>query len=74
MKTDELDWVREEDYPPATRGKVVVWGLLASSAFGGMVWQVYHYLVALRRLGFDVWYVEAALRYKDLPPDGGFYR
>ena len=58
MKTDELDWVREEDYPPATRGKVVVWGLLASSAFGGMVWQVYHYLVALRRLGFDVWYVE----------------
>lgn len=58
MKTEELAWVRVEDYPPATRGKIVVWGLLASSAFGGMIWQVYHYLVALRRLGFDVWYVE----------------
>ena len=58
MKIDELAWVREDDYPPATRGKVVVWGLLASLAFGGMVWQVYHYLIALRRLGFDVWYVE----------------
>lgn len=23
-----------------------------------MIWQVYHYLVPLRRLGFDVWYVE----------------
>jgi len=58
MKTEDLAWIREEDYPPATRGKIVVWGLLASLAFGGMVWQVYHYLVALRRLGFDVWYVE----------------
>jgi hypothetical protein len=26
--------------------------------FGGMTWQVIHHLVALRRLGFDVWYVE----------------
>ena len=28
------------------------------ASFGGMVWQVLHYLVPLRRLGFDVWYVE----------------
>ena len=45
-------------YPPNTRGKIVVWGLLASSPFGGMIWQVLHHLVGLRRLGFDVWYVE----------------
>lgn len=45
-------------YPPATRGKIVVWGLLASYPFGGMTWQVLHYLSGLRRLGFDVWYVE----------------
>ena len=46
------------DYPPATRGTVVVWGMLASFPFGGMTWQALHYLVGLRRLGFDVWYVE----------------
>ncbi len=50
--------VPPEEYPPATRGEVVVWGLLASSPFGGMTWQVLHHLVGLRRLGFDVWYVE----------------
>ena len=37
--------------------------MLASSPFGGMVWQVYHYLISLRRLGFDVWYVEDSDRY-----------
>ena len=37
---------------------VVVWGLLASMPFGGMIWQVFHYMEGLRRLGFDVWYVE----------------
>ena len=46
------------NYPPATRGKLIVWGLLGSYPFGGMTWQVLHYLVGLRRLGFDVWYVE----------------
>jgi hypothetical protein len=44
--------------PPATRGVVVLWGLLASFPFGGMTWQVLHHLAGLRRLGFDVWYVE----------------
>ena len=48
----------ESRYPPARKGTVVVWGLLASFPFGGMVWQVLHYLAGLRRLGFDVWYVE----------------
>lgn len=46
------------DYPPADRGRVVVWGYLASYPFGGMTWQVLHYLAGLRALGFDVWYVE----------------
>ncbi len=50
--------IRPDEYPSATRGVIIVWGMLASSPFGGMVWQVYHYLVPLRRLGFDVWYVE----------------
>lgn len=37
---------------------IILWGMLGSLPFGGMVWQVFHYLIALRRLGFDVWYVE----------------
>ncbi|MGH2755976.1 MAG: hypothetical protein ACRDLB_16300 [Actinomycetota bacterium] len=36
----------------------MIWGLLAAHPFGGMTWQVLHYLVGLRRMGFDVWYVE----------------
>jgi len=43
---------------PPKNGTVVLWGLLASSPFGGMIWQVLHYLIGLRQLGFDVWYVE----------------
>ncbi len=45
-------------YPPAKRGKIVLWGLLASRPFGGMTWQVLHHLVGKRRLGLDIWYVE----------------
>jgi hypothetical protein len=53
----------EPTYPPATRGTVVVWGLLGSFPFGGMTWQVLHHVVGLRRLGYDVWYVEDSDRY-----------
>jgi hypothetical protein len=45
-------------YPRADRGRVVIWGLLGGYAFGGMSWQALHYIAGLRRLGFDVWYVE----------------
>jgi len=50
--------LERSDYPPADQGVLVVWGLLARYPFGGMTWQVLHHLVAFRRLGFDVWYVE----------------
>jgi hypothetical protein len=62
-ETENPPLVRPDEYPPATRGTVIVWGMLASSPFGGMVWQIYHYLVPLRRMGFDVWYVEDSNRY-----------
>jgi hypothetical protein len=45
-------------YPPATRGTIVVWGILARMPFGGVTWQALQHLVGFRRLGFDVWYVE----------------
>jgi len=50
--------VSPNSYPPARRGTIIVWGVLASSPFGGMTWQVLHHLAGIRRLGFDVWYVE----------------
>ncbi len=56
-------------YPPASRGLLVVWGLLSAFPFGGMTWQVIHYLVGLRRLGYDVWYVEDSDRYSYRPAD-----
>ena len=50
--------ILERSRPRPTRGTIVVWGLLATSPFGGMTWQALHYVEGLRRLGFDVWYVE----------------
>ncbi len=41
-----------------TRPRVVVLGLVARWPMAGMVWQALHYLIPLRRLGFDVTYVE----------------
>lgn len=50
--------ILDTKYPPATRGLAVLWGLIASFPFPGMAWHRLHYLAGLRRLGFDVWYVE----------------
>jgi len=43
---------------PRDRGTLVLWGLLGAYPFGGITWQVLQHLEGLRRLGFDVWYVE----------------
>lgn len=56
--SDDMPILPHKEYPPATRGRIVVWGYLGSYPFGGMTWQVLHYLAGLRDLGFDVWYVE----------------
>ena len=45
-------------YPAANKGTVVVWSLIASHALPGSTWHRLQYLVGLRQLGFDVWYVE----------------
>lgn len=58
LTTIAADLVPASEHPTASRGEVVVWGLLGSYPFGGMTWQVLHHLEGLRRLGFDVWYVE----------------
>jgi 2-polyprenyl-3-methyl-5-hydroxy-6-metoxy-1,4-benzoquinol methylase len=41
------------------REKLIVLGMMSSMPVAGVVWQTIHYLVGLRRLGYDVYYVEA---------------
>ncbi len=38
--------------------QIVVMGIMGQVPFGGVAWQVLHYLEGLRRLGCDVWYIE----------------
>jgi GT2 family glycosyltransferase len=44
---------------PPTRPKLVLLGILTKMPVGGVFWQVAHYIVGFRRLGYDVYYVEA---------------
>jgi hypothetical protein len=39
--------------------KIVVLGMITQHIVAGHIWAVMHYLVGLRRLGYDVYYVEA---------------
>ena len=39
--------------------KIVLLGMMTKIPVAGEVWQVIHYLLGFRRLGFDVYYVEA---------------
>ena len=41
---------------------IVVLGMLAKLPVPGVAWQTLHYLLGLRRLGFDALYVEAHAR------------
>jgi hypothetical protein len=43
---------------PVTAKKVVVLGMMSRSPVAGMVWLTMQYVVGLRRLGYDVYYVE----------------
>src|SRR6266511_1336560 len=39
--------------------RIVLLGIMTRKLVGGVVWQTMHYLAGLRRLGYDVYYVEA---------------
>ena len=41
------------------RKKIVLLGMMGKMPVAGVVWQTLHYLIGFRRLGFDVYYVEA---------------
>ena len=43
----------------AEKKKIVILGMMTQHIVAGHVWAVIHYMVGLRRLGYDVYYVEA---------------
>ncbi len=45
-----------------TKGKIVVWGIMAWYPLAGVVYQCLHYLTGLRRLGYDPYYIEDSMR------------
>jgi len=49
--------------PPAKRGKIIVFGILFWYPLAGVTFQFLHYLIGLRKLGYDVWYVEDSGRW-----------
>jgi len=62
-----------EPYP--TKGKIIVFGILFWYPLAGVTYQFLHYLIGLRKLGYDVYYVEDSGRWvydpriNDLSPD-----
>src|SRR5436305_11174723 len=61
--------------PPPSRGKILVFGILFWYPLAGVTYQFLHYLIGLRRLGYDAFYVEDSGRWvydpriNDLTPD-----
>jgi hypothetical protein len=60
---------------PPSKGRIIVFGILFWYPLAGVTWQFLHYLLALRRLGYDPYYIEDSGRYVydpalgDLSPD-----
>lgn len=46
-----------------TKGKVIVFGILFWYPLAGVTFQFLHYLIALRRLGYDPYYIEDSARW-----------
>ncbi|HEX8028631.1 MAG TPA: hypothetical protein VF491_09225 [Vicinamibacterales bacterium] len=62
---------------PGSRGRIIVFGILFWYPLAGVTYQFLHYLLALRRLGYDPYYIEDSGRWvydpalNDLSPDAG---
>jgi hypothetical protein len=60
---------------PGSRGRIIVFGILFWYPLAGVTYQFLHYLIALRRLGYDPYYIEDSGRWiydpalNDLSPD-----
>ena len=55
------------------KGRIVVGGILFSYPIAGVAWQHLHYLLGLRRLGYDVTYIELDDFYPFDPEGDGIY-
>lgn len=61
--------------PRPHKGKIIVFGILFWYPLAGVTYQFLHYLIGLRRLGYDPYYVEDSGRYiydprlNDISPD-----
>src|SRR5687767_9479271 len=61
--------------PKPHKGKIIVFGILIWYPLAGVTFQFLHYLLALRRLGYDPYYIEDSGRWvydpalNDLSPD-----
>jgi hypothetical protein len=49
--------------PSRTKGKVIVFGILFWYPLAGVTYQFLHYLIGLRRLGYDAYYIEDSGRW-----------
>jgi glycosyltransferase involved in cell wall biosynthesis len=62
----------------ASTGKVIVFGIAFWFPLAGVTYQFLHYLIGLRRLGYDVYYVEDSGRWiydpriNDISPDASY--
>jgi len=60
---------------PAPKGKIIVFGILFWFPLAGVTYQFLHYLIGLRRLGYDPYYIEDSGRWiydprlNDFSPD-----
>jgi hypothetical protein len=48
---------------PGSRGRIIVFGILFFYPLAGVTYQFLHYLLALRRLGYDPYYIEDSGRW-----------
>lgn len=61
--------------PRPTKGKIIVFGILFWYPLAGVTYQFLHYLIGLRKLGYDPYYIEDSGRWiydprlNDLSPD-----
>src|SRR5438876_9461556 len=61
--------------PTPSKGKIIVFGILFWYPLAGVTYQFLHYLIGLRRLGYDAYYVEDSGRWvydpvlNDFSPD-----
>jgi hypothetical protein len=50
-------------YPARSNGKVIVFGIVFWYPLAGVTYQFLHYLIGLRRLGYDPYYIEDSTRW-----------